>query len=96
MIKIVADKYVMEENIKDFLSIVSELIIESKKESGCISYGIYEDVSDKTHLTFIEEWTDEDAIVRHTKSEHYTKFIPLLAPLCYKNGSIIKYKEPTI
>lgn len=96
MIKIVAEKYVKEEKIKEFLSIVSELISESKKETGCIAYGIYEDISDKTHLTFIEEWTDEVAIGKHVKTEHYTKYIPLLVPLCLKNGSIVKYKEPAI
>lgn len=96
MIKIVAEKYVKEDKIKEFLSIVSELIAESKKETGCISYGIYEDISDKTHLSFIEEWTDEEAIAKHVKTEHYTKYIPLLAPLCLTNGSIVKYKEPSI
>ncbi|MBN2899570.1 MAG: antibiotic biosynthesis monooxygenase [Clostridia bacterium] len=92
MIKVVADKYVNEENKAEFLKIASELIVESRKEEGCISYGIFEDITDSSHVSFIEEWADEEAVLRHGQSEHYKKLIPLLGPLCSKNGSIYRYK----
>lgn len=93
MIKIVASKYVKKEQKEEFLKLTSELVKDSRKEEGCISYALYQDIADQTHLTFIEEWKDDDAIIAHNKSKHFTRIIPLLGELCYKDGTIEKYME---
>jgi quinol monooxygenase YgiN len=93
MIKIVAENYVKKEHLEEFLDLVSELVKESRKEDGCISYTLYEDISDQTHLTFIEEWKDADAINTHNNSKHFTSIVPKLGRLLYKEGTVVKYLE---
>lgn len=93
MIKIVAENYVTKENVQAFLDLVAELVRESRKEAGCISYSLFEDCSDPTHLTFIEEWKDEDAIAIHNATSHFTELVPEMGKLCCKEGAVKKYTE---
>ncbi|WP_288550837.1 antibiotic biosynthesis monooxygenase, partial [uncultured Brachyspira sp.] len=44
MIKIVAKNYIKKDKKDDFLKLAKELIIESRKEDGCIAYDIYESI----------------------------------------------------
>lgn len=92
MIKIVANNYVKPEAKEEFLELVQDLVAESQKEEGCISYVLFEDITDPTHLTFIEEWKDEDAIKIHNDSKHFTTIVPKLGALCDKPGVVNLYK----
>lgn len=93
MIKIIAENFVKKEYVGAFLDIASELSKESRKEAGCISYTLFEDTIDPTHLTFIEEWKDEEAIKIHNASAHFTELVPELGKLCNKEGSVTLYRE---
>lgn len=93
MIKIVADNYVAKENKEAFLALAKPLIKASQAEAGNISYGLYEDIKDETHLTFIEEWKDDSAIASHNGSTHFTQTFPELLKLCVKQGNVNLYKE---
>lgn len=93
MIKIVAENFVKKEHVEEFLQLASELTTESRKEEGCISYALYEALDDQTHLTFIEEWKDAEAIRKHDASEHFKKIVPKLGGLCDKEGKVEKYQE---
>lgn len=81
MITIVA-KSILKKGMKEnFKLVAKELVTESRKEEGCISYNLYEDIDNENILTFIEEWKDEDAIKFHRETVHYTKIIPELLNL---------------
>ena len=92
MIKIVAKNTVTEGNAPLFKEMAKPLIEGSKKEKGCISYDLYEDIDDPNILTFIEEWVDLDAIAGHVKTDHYTKIIPELTKLHAFPKEVRKYK----
>ena len=92
MIKIVAKNTVSSENKSKFIEIANELIAKSRKESGCISYNLYESVDGK-YLTFIEEWKDEKAIESHNNSEHFKAIVPKLGELTSKDMDVTLYKE---
>ena len=93
MIKIVADNFVKPDSKEVFLEIAEKLIEGTRKESGNISYHLYEDLKNPFHLTFIEEWKDEEAIESHNNSEHFRKYVPMFAEYCEKPGTCHLYSE---
>ncbi|OAV75579.1 putative monooxygenase ycnE [Bacteroidales bacterium Barb7] len=58
------------EVIEAFQAVVSE----TRKESGNISYNLYQDINDPLKFTFVEEWKSQDAIQSHSASEHFQTF----------------------
>ncbi|NRY60288.1 putative quinol monooxygenase [Clostridium beijerinckii] len=93
MIKIVAKSVIKTEQVEKYLTLAKELVDKSRKEEGCISYGLFQDINDSSILTFIEEWQDEKAINLHNNSEHFTRIVPLLGELRVGNGEVNLYKE---
>lgn len=81
MITIVAKNIVKDGKAELYKAIARELIEESRKEDGCISYDLHQDINNKNVLTFIEQWRDKDAIALHNKSAHYNKVVPKLGEL---------------
>ena len=92
MIKIVAKNYIKKDKKDDFLKLAKDLIIESRKENGCIAYDIYESIDGKC-LTFIEEWKDEEAINSHNNSNHFKAIVPKLGELLDGGMDVVLYKK---
>lgn len=93
MIKIVA-KCELKENCKeDFINTAKGLIIESRKEEGNISYGLYEDMLNPNIVTFIEEWKDIEAIDFHRTTDHYKQYGRKLSELRVGETDVTLYKE---
>lgn len=74
MIKIVAKFNVQSNKQELFLQYASELIKASRKEEGCISYILHQDINHKNNYTFLEVWRDQEAIDLHNQSEHFRTF----------------------
>ncbi|MBL4935620.1 antibiotic biosynthesis monooxygenase [Clostridium sp. YIM B02515] len=81
MITIVSKNIVKEGKAEEFKNLAKELIEESRKEAGCISYNLNQDINNSNILTFIEEWKDKEAIEKHNKSTHFTSIVPKLGEL---------------
>ena len=92
MIKIVATNYIKKDKKDDFLKLAKDLILESRKEAGCIAYDIYESIDGKC-LTFIEEWKDEEAIKSHNNSNHFKTIVPKLAEFLDGGNDVVLYKK---
>ena len=92
MIKIVATNYIKKDKKDDFLKLAKDLILESRKEAGCIAYDIYESIDGKC-LTFIEEWKDEEAIKSHNNSNHFKTIVPKLAEFLDSGNDVVLYKK---
>jgi quinol monooxygenase YgiN len=43
---------------------------ETVKEDGCISYDLYQSVTDPNRVVFVERWTSRDALTRHLETPH--------------------------
>ena len=67
--------------VEEYLIMAREVISETRKEKGCITYALHEDINDSTILTTLEEWVDEEALNQHNKSEHILKIVPELRKL---------------
>lgn len=93
MIKIVAENFVKPGQVEEFIKKAAPLVAASQKEAGCVYYTLNQDENDKTHLTFIEQWIDEDAITTHNNSDHFTKIVPVLGEFCAKPGKVSIYRE---
>lgn len=76
MITIVAKCIIKKDKVEEFKKLAEELVKESKKEAGCISYDLFEDIKKPNVLTFIEEWKDMDAIEEHNNTAHFTSIVP--------------------
>ena len=92
MIKIIAKNPVSSENKAKFIETAKELVEKSRKESGCISYNLFESVDGK-YLTFIEEWKNEKAIEEHNNSDHFKSIVPKLGELTSGEMDVVLYKE---
>ncbi|MEI0531780.1 putative quinol monooxygenase [Brachyspira pilosicoli] len=92
MIKIIAKNYIKNDKKERFLKLAKELIIESRKEEGCIAYDIYESIDGRS-LTFIEEWKDEEAIKSHNNSNHFKTIVPKLAEFIDGEMDVSLYKK---
>ena len=92
MIKIIAKNYIKNDKKEIFLKLAKELIAESRKETGCIAYDIYESIDGRA-LTFIEEWKDEEAIKSHNNSNHFKTIVPKLAEFVDGEMDVSLYKK---
>jgi quinol monooxygenase YgiN len=93
MIRIVAKgKLKPDVKVEDYLKLARELVTETNKEKGCISYLLHEDINDPSIVTMIEKWVDEEAIKQHNSSEHVLKIVPELRKL-RESTEINLYRE---
>jgi quinol monooxygenase YgiN len=91
MIRIVAKYTVKAETVDQFKSIVVDLATETRKETGCVSYQLYQDIKDNNILAFIEEWQDREALSNHMNSKHFKDAAPKLGQLKEKDVEVNIY-----
>lgn len=76
MIKVIAKNFIKMNQVDNFEQSAIQLIEETRKEEGNISYALYEDINNKQILTFIEEWENEEALNKHMNSVHFKRIVP--------------------
>lgn len=89
MIHILASFQVRNDKLSDFTKLCNELIKESRKEEGCVSYHLQQNTEKENQFVFVEEWKSNEAIEKHNSSEHFTKIVPLLIEIC-ENAPVIQ------
>ena len=82
MIHILAGFKVKNDKLSDFIKLCNELIEESRKEEGCVSYHLQQNTERENYLVFVEEWKSNEAIEKHNASGHFTRIVPLLVEMC--------------
>ena len=82
MIHILAGFKVKNDKLSDFIKLCNELIEESRKEEGWVSYHLQQNTERENYLVFVEEWKSNEAIEKHNSSEHFTRIVPLLVEMC--------------
>jgi quinol monooxygenase YgiN len=80
MYQIYAKFTIKDDSADEVLAILDELIAETRKEAGNISYQLFQSVSDPNILTVFEQWRDQVAIDEHNASAHFNKALPALGP----------------
>ncbi|KAL4453655.1 hypothetical protein ABPG74_009551 [Tetrahymena malaccensis] len=64
-----------ESRDQNLLTAFKNLVEETKKEEGNISYILHNDVKDPNTFVFVEEWRSSADIEKHMKSPHFTGFV---------------------
>jgi len=72
---IVATVTVKPEFKEEVLKAVKTVVGATRKEPDCISYKLFEDVSNPLKFVFIETWKSQAAIDSHNKSAHLNAFV---------------------
>lgn len=93
MLKVVAKSVVKRDKLEEFKKYVDEIIKETRKEEGNISYKLYQDVKEDNVITFIESWRSEEDLQKHFNSKHFKEILPKMGELQEKDSEINIYKE---
>jgi len=75
VVKVVAKSEIKDGQIEAYQKLSAELVHETRKERGCVSYELFQDVQHHNIFTFIEAWENQDALDRHMKSAHFQRII---------------------
>lgn len=82
-IHVIAHLISKPDTIDETRDVLLGLIGPTRAESGCVVYELFQNNSDPTDFTFVEEWTDDAALDAHLESPHLlaakTKLGDLLA-----------------
>jgi quinol monooxygenase YgiN len=76
----------------ELLKAFQDVIAATRQEEGCISYNVYEDVSNPSTLTFIEYWASQSAIDRHNQTAHLQGFVKALEGKAHLSATVMKHK----
>jgi quinol monooxygenase YgiN len=71
MIIVTATMKVKPGNKNVFISEAQDLISETRKEDGCISYNLLADTEDENVLVMLEQWKDLNSLNKHMETEHF-------------------------
>jgi quinol monooxygenase YgiN len=91
MVKVVAKGIYEENKVEEAIKLYEELVSETRKEDGCISYCLFRDIKDPSILTVIEEWESEAALDAHMKTAHFTRLVPMIGK--YRKSSELNIYE---
>lgn len=92
MIVILAKCVVKSEGIEQFISYANNLINESRKEEGCISYELCQELDNKNKFVFVEKWKSKEAIDSHNNSKHFKAIVPKLGELQEGEAEVSLYE----
>jgi quinol monooxygenase YgiN len=92
MIRVVAKSTVKPDKAEEYIKLASALAAETRKEAGCISYGLYQDVKNSTVFSFIEEWESQEALDKHMKAKHFVEIVPKMGQLRDGDSEVNVYK----
>lgn len=93
MVKVIAKFFVKEDKIEEFLKLANVLVEESRKETGCVSYNLLQDVSNPQTLIMVEEWESAKILKTHMASAHFTSIIPEMSLLQFQKEEITVCKN---
>lgn len=80
-LKIVALMTVQEGKIEQFYQLADELIAETRKEVGTVTYKLFKSTENDNEVLFFEEYADKEAMQQHSQSSHLKKFMQAVKPL---------------
>ena len=81
MIAVYAKGIVSDNNVKKFVNLASELVNETRKEAGVISYELIRGIDNKNLFVFLEKWESKDALDTHMNTRHFKSIVPEIGKL---------------
>jgi len=93
MIIIIAQFTVLPGKTDALMKEVEPLIEATRKESGCITYILHQDIKNSNNFAFIEHWKDQASVDAHMRSDHFKTIGPKLNALRVAPPTVYFYKE---
>ena len=81
MIKVVAKSVAIKGKEAEIIELSKELVLESRKELGCVRYEMYQDQKNASVFTMIETWKDMETFLNHKEMPHVKNIVPKLNEL---------------
>ena len=75
MLSVVAKIKVKPECVDLVKAEMLKMVAATVKESGCLNYNLHQDNADASVFFFYENWSGEEALQNHLKSEHVQAYI---------------------
>lgn len=66
--------HIKENEIMDAVEVLKKLVIETRKEDGCLQYDLFEDHRNKGVFFIHEKWESSEDLHKHQVSDHMLKF----------------------
>lgn len=92
MLAIYAKCIVVEKNADQFLACARELIEETRKEPGNISYELVRGTESKSLFAFVEKWESKESLDAHMQTNHFKTILPKLQALSVGDTEITVHK----
>lgn len=90
-IKVIARITARADKVPEVRSLLLSLIEPTQEENGCIQYQLFQNKSDPTDFTFVEEWVNDAAIDAHLATPHVRSTLVVAQPLLAKEPTICRY-----
>eukprot|EP01084_Bolivina_argentea_P027783 51605_1 len=65
----ISNFYVLDDKMEEFLAVVGETTIASRKEQGCLQYSLYQDETVDYKFSFLEKWATTADLEAHQKAQ---------------------------
>lgn len=92
-LKVVAHLISKPDTIDQTREVLLGLVGPTRVENGCIAYELFQNNTDPTDFTFVEEWTDDAALDAHLESPHLIDAKTKLGDLLAAEPDIRRYKQ---
>lgn len=74
----------------------TQMMAETQKEAGCISYIFSADLSDPGGFRIFEEWESADALAAHFEAPHMAKFQKTIGGLGVQEMNVQRYEVSSV
>jgi quinol monooxygenase YgiN len=90
-LKVIARIKARPNKVNDLLLALSSLVEPTRKESGCLSYDLFQNNEDPTDFILIEEWQSNTALESHFATKHFKDALVKLPNLIAAEPDIRRY-----
>jgi quinol monooxygenase YgiN len=73
-----------------------EIMTETQKEEGCISYAFSADLADPGCFRIFEEWKSPEALAAHFTTPHMARFQSVIPSLGVRDVKIQRYEVSSV
>lgn len=91
-LRVVARIKAKKDTVEEVREVLTGLIEPTRRETGCITYELLQNREDQTDFTFVEEWTDPNALGTHFETEHIKNALPKLKEIAAEDPDIRTYR----
>ena len=92
-VKVVVKVTARSDTIEKIRAIVLELATGSRKEQGCLSYEVLQNLGEPEVFVLYEEWASAGHLDAHNKTPHFHAAVSQAQPLLGKPLEVGRYKK---